>query len=390
MGQYYISHADNNKHKYIAKVKKGLKKYRYFYSKAEYERYLHGGKKQEKKEEKKDDNDNVIDKLSSKVKSAAIAGKKKAQDFLDNFGDKKVKDVVPETKQSKTSKKEEGGADGYDDGKGEPQDHKYIAKVKMKNGKFRYFYNQDDLANYYKQNPDEVPDNAKKLPLLKKPESPEEAMKHINNHFDPNDGSSGYDNNCYSCTLAYDMRRRGYDVDSVYDENGDSLDNIEACYKDAHFEQTRKKGAKLQKELEQKYPEGAHGQICVFWRGGGGHSMAWEIQDGKAIIRDCQSGKVYTNFEKVVGKQYVTGDVNILRTDDKQISDTMATRVTTDQRQSLYDTYSDAGYEDYIDQLHDNLDPILDRLEDYNKNKGIETVSSRRRKRRRTNGVRRK
>lgn len=51
-----------------------------------------------------------------------------------------------------------------------------------------------------------------------------------------------------------------------------------------------------------KHGERARGEISVLWAAGGGHSMAWEVIDGKPVIFDCQTGDVYkteSDFERL-------------------------------------------------------------------------------------------
>ena len=65
----YLSHEDRKKHKYVAKIKLGKNKYRYFYTKKEYDAYLHKKK--------------AVGDISNKAKSVA-----------DNIGDKIKKGQV--------------------------------------------------------------------------------------------------------------------------------------------------------------------------------------------------------------------------------------------------------------------------------------------------------
>ena len=37
--------------------------------------------------------------------------------------------------------------------------------------------------------------------------------------------------------------------------------------------------------------EGARGEFCVTWLNGGGHSMAWEVINGRVVIVDSQTNK---------------------------------------------------------------------------------------------------
>lgn len=183
-----------------------------------------------------------------------------------------------------------------------------------------------------------------------------EDMTSVNPEYDPT--NLEYSMNCAYCSAAYDLRRRGYDVeanpypvgqginsyyqgdlesqlhwykDLTFDNfrtmtevtkdymngsepgttdiiNGEyesigSLD-IQYCMKDGYdvFDDPSKarvtSGIALRKELE-SYGDGARGMLSFYWEQGGGHSVVWEVNDGHAYIRDCQTGNVaeITDYE---------------------------------------------------------------------------------------------
>lgn len=148
--------------------------------------------------------------------------------------------------------------------------------------------------------------------------------------------------NCGYCSTAYDLRRRGYDVraastsigisDDVVTElyPGAKMQKVKAQIKDtskyadhdayqkdpAAYRQAKKDNAvAVEKELS-KQPEGARGNILVNWEGGmGGHSMAYEIQNGKPKLIDAQIGEV-VSFEKVFNKVSPSKEVTFIRTDN--------------------------------------------------------------------------
>ena len=167
-----------------------------------------------------------------------------------------------------------------------------------------------------------------------------------------------YTNNCAYCTTAYDLRQRGYDVVA----DGISVDNIpepttegilslyegdnEFDYHESHYDmasaaiqmadEKASSGSDewwniVEEELESRYrkrtenileelaknPEGSRGQLCVVWLGGGGgHSMVWEIENGKAIVRDCQSNDTYRTFDEIHYLLERSSEVQTLRTDN--------------------------------------------------------------------------
>lgn len=147
--------------------------------------------------------------------------------------------------------------------------------------------------------------------------------------------TNNYDQNCAYCTVAYDLRRRGYDVEAMPEAGGLTSFDIARLYgkdKDASVITTIKMGLGLASEseyiadmfarndiitsdsLRDKYDirvkgsvshvipymiedmlshgEGARGNLALDWKGGGGHSIVWEIENGKAVFRDCQVNEV--------------------------------------------------------------------------------------------------
>ena len=87
----YLSHEDRKKHKYVAKIKLGKNKYRYFYTKKEYGAYLHKKKAVGDISNKaKSVVDNIRDKIkkasdfviSSDVGQAAVQMKKSIMEYL--------------------------------------------------------------------------------------------------------------------------------------------------------------------------------------------------------------------------------------------------------------------------------------------------------------------
>lgn len=139
--------------------------------------------------------------------------------------------------------------------------------------------------------------------------------------------------NCRRCTFAYEMRRRGNDVAATQTinasgQNAIGLFNVlDTEAKDI----SQRRGMKILTQLTNpknvaektmldlaknggtvnkfksatpeeifsvlsKQPERSRGELGVFWKGGGGHSVAYEIIDGKAHIFDCQTGKLFKEW----------------------------------------------------------------------------------------------
>lgn len=147
------------------------------------------------------------------------------------------------------------------------------------------------------------------------------------------DESTSTSNNCYSCALAYDMRRRGYDVAANYDVDGELREVYQLAYEYpiptenvmkqslsyTENSEVRKEEAKnLQTTIEKKYSnEDCRGIVTVSWVMGGGHAMAYEINNGKMTIIDTQCGDVY-DIEYL--SNWAT-DITFTRTDNLELTD---------------------------------------------------------------------
>ena len=166
-------------------------------------------------------------------------------------------------------------------------------------------YNQ--LKSLKKDNP--LPD----LPLKTKATTYDEDMASINPNYKTD--KSSYDENCGACTIAYDLRRRGYDVtvvdEDAYLKGGNSYIDLLECYDNADWTNLVTR-ANIEKEygidLPNVYPptkeevsymehdmlnegEGARGNFMMQWINGGGHSISWEVEDGEVVYRDCQTNE---------------------------------------------------------------------------------------------------
>lgn len=122
-------------------------------------------------------------------------------------------------------------------------------------------------------------------------------------------------NNCVLCSVAYDMRRRGYDVSANKATVGYTDKSWSDFYPNAKVEQIympeegskelrlsyglasaglNKKVATTTLDAIKKQGDGARGTILVkFDTPFSGHSTAYEVENGEVVIRDCQIGKTF-------------------------------------------------------------------------------------------------
>ena len=110
-----------------------------------------------------------------------------------------------------------------------------------------------------------------------------------------------YKNNCISCALAYDLRRRGYDVESS------PIDTTSVTNGSLPVQLGFYKGEKLEtyevpndpdvavKQFTKNivsYGDGSRGMLRIRWKNGDGHAVVWEVNDGTVIVRDPQNNTI--------------------------------------------------------------------------------------------------
>lgn len=348
---------ERKKHKYIARVLYKNGKYRYFYTQSEYEAYLTSAmnKKYSTKyklsdSERKDYKDtkdlekqygyklyrssdeyetqivkdNVVKTLLnfSKTAAAKFTKSKKSPKLPSNILEipslslKKDSSKTIKTKNVKSNKKKITS---------KPiKGHKYIAKVKISDGSYRYFYDQDEYDAYLKKKEyqKDSPSFMNEFKKTSSAETSEEALSKINPHADwsysqyeyynslspeklkelqdsgkftlkTEGDAQAYDMNCMNCTTAYELRRRGYDVEAgPWRESNTHYAALEDWYKNVKIKNVKNTN-NLVKAIQSDNPPGSRGNLMVQWSGGGGHSMVYEVDSkGKVHILDPQSNSV--------------------------------------------------------------------------------------------------
>lgn len=145
---------------------------------------------------------------------------------------------------------------------------------------------------------------------------------------------SEYSENCQRCIVAYEARRRGYDVTAQPTFNGDTAPYngnwIDRFYDGAVSEKVgANTGIKTVSNIESKmaqYGEGARAVVRVQWIGGGGHVFIAEQKRGKTIYRDPQVGVKYER--ETVFNNVKTKDVQLVRTDNVPFTNNIGEAVT--------------------------------------------------------------
>lgn len=390
----FICHRKN--HKYIARVlvKKGSNgkgnKYRYFYDMDSYNAYLKGkNTTSESKTSTSDTSDSILDKFKSIVSMKqiedSISDGKKYLDKIKKKLSKTTKELSKEIKRGKDkvdeildkaadkiTGKNDSRKDAIKDKESKP--HNYKHKVKLPNGKYRYFYSDDEYENYqerleYQKN---EPGFMKKVKDISHNAifTAFEDQEKVNEEYDPYDDETS--RNCSNCSAAYELRRRGYDVeankntgdsyngraDRLYDyfENANVLmvygdGNTRTANKDFmrkwcdedlgifdrfkykeeykyYSEDGKQKysAKSIEKAIKANNPPGSRGMIDVDWTTGSAHSIVYEVsKSGKVTIRDSQTYDEY-GLDELADR---VSRVRICRTDNLQLKEGILGAVTT-------------------------------------------------------------
>lgn len=363
-------------HKYYKRIETGNKKkpYLYFYSKAEYDAYFKGSKGSEKNKKQK-----TLKKIRSLLNKAINSFKKTVDKDGNGKWDivEKIEDVADTDKngrwdvidkadaaiKKRTSKNKKTKNPASHSPKPIPKTnkdtnsktHKYVAKLLIK-GKYRYFYTEAELNAYYNNNPEAKAEREimSEFDLIKTPETEEQSMAEVNKNFHKSmtdggiDLEPGWSTNCYDCSLTWEARHRGYDVEAQYDPNGGTDEEISSFYEgvesyqnsdgtininsgwdlDVALEQKASNGKETMEEaadmLNDKYEDGARGCLDIYWEGGGGHNVAWEKKDGEIYIHDAQNNTTEKMADYSKADYVAPNQVTALRTDDKALTKTAA------------------------------------------------------------------
>jgi hypothetical protein len=164
-------------------------------------------------------------------------------------------------------------------------------------------------------------------PRLKSIGSLAEEAAVVNPHWREGDE---YQNNCTSCTAAFEMRMRGFDVEAIPMKRRQQNDFYGVWGTQVVFKQQKiwrgfhyqPRHARHKPELSEaeRYladmPEGARGAISVgWWKTGGRHMFNWVKQNGRVRYVDAQMGKPIPLSDFI---KKVSDYVQIARLDDME------------------------------------------------------------------------
>jgi hypothetical protein len=136
----------------------------------------------------------------------------------------------------------------------------------------------------------------------------EEDLKRINpekNNFNQNTKS-----NCMLCTVAYEMRKRGYDVKSGKASYGYDEGDLKKWFPEIKVKTVNNEygspssnyAEKVIESIEKLSPEGSRGNLMLSFPYNGRHSVIYQIKNGKMMILDGQINKIYTDPRNILSR----------------------------------------------------------------------------------------
>ena len=175
--------------------------------------------------------------------------------------------------------------------------------------------------------------------------SADEDMERVNPAFKNWDKNTK--NNCTLCTMTYELRRRGYDVQARKATQGyDANALVKDWYKnskpkiaegsirdqDIFFAIAKGKAPAIKKEDQDRMiknaiddvksqKDGARGQLAVVWNHTmSGHSIAYAVENGEMTIYDTQSNEKFVGDKACEKYLRKTSQVYVTRLDNCQIN----------------------------------------------------------------------
>lgn len=128
------------------------------------------------------------------------------------------------------------------------------------------------------------------VPKMEHLQSPEKNMKEVNPSY-PNFGSTM---NCTFCTTAMVMREKGYNVNAKLSVEGwPSKELFEKTFNSKEVKMNSRQTKDQMVDALSSLGDNAYGNLIIYWKNGGGHSVFWKNVNGKVHIYDGQNGEEY-------------------------------------------------------------------------------------------------
>lgn len=346
----FNSDGSKKQHKYIERIKTGAKTWKYFYDMASYNAFKRSKEERDQIKQNRYDREHntpayrirkqkIAYERSSKAKAADEAAKQQVRNDI------RYERLLPK-RQRKA--REEGMA----------------AEEKAKNETRENVKNYREKRHELKKKSDAIFEKALKRidynldDIKKEPENMKDTVEHINRDYEKNNRETSM--NCTYCTSAFDLRRRGYDLEANHIKtdgkatfqilnwyDGAELKCPGALMSEAAYLQYRSSGGtKIDVEAKQKQakkvaddmnkqilkdmgtdPE-SNGHVIMSWLNGGGHDITYFVSgDKKVHYYDNQVNKEIDINDYLLKAYYV----EYFRSDNLAINESVLETVVIDR-----------------------------------------------------------
>ena len=149
--------------------------------------------------------------------------------------------------------------------------------------------------------------------------SDDENLKLVNPHY----GEEGFVENCANCSLAFEARKRGFDVEALPTQKPMCIDDYEKMFVESGFNyilnpMSEKEAIGLIENTIKSWGEGARGTIFVVWKNVPvGHFFSCEVKNNSIVYCDAQ--RSITNIKEYFKKSDVLHTA-FMRTDNLEFS----------------------------------------------------------------------
>lgn len=155
-----------------------------------------------------------------------------------------------------------------------------------------------------------------------------------------------YSENCQRAAAAYELRRRGYDVEAKPYDSDKSYSVVDYAFKNNKeyiISNLPKSGKTVIENFLLSWGDGSRVKIVVYWQNGGSHAFIGENVGGKIIFLDPQTRKLNVDgyFNYVIPEK-----TSIIRTDNALFTKTIYTAVTGVKRAAAGESKWSSNYEE--------------------------------------------
>ena len=159
-----------------------------------------------------------------------------------------------------------------------------VAVAKYNEKRLRKKYNEELEERYQNRSVKNLDD----LPKLGNKAAASDSVKVTN----PGYPKAGRTENCTFCTTAMALREKGFDVRAQETDHGWHTEDLFTKAFGATINNMRQcRNSDQMLKMLSSHGDGAYGNLSIYWRGGGGHSVFWKNENGRTNIYDGQQGK---------------------------------------------------------------------------------------------------